>query len=95
MYVEGITIALRGGEEGEGEITGYVNIRRDISGRKWAEERVEESRRQSAAGLPATSMMSPSRSSQMPWSKHGRSTRYLRTLSRPSGSCTCSQPSIR
>ena len=44
VYVEGITIALRGGEEGEGEITGYVNIRRDISERKWAEERVEESR---------------------------------------------------
>jgi len=43
VYVEGITIALRG-EQGEGEITGYVNIRRDISGRKWAEERVEEGR---------------------------------------------------
>lgn len=44
VYVEGITIALRGGEQWEGEITGYVNIRRDISERKWAEERVEESR---------------------------------------------------
>jgi PAS domain S-box-containing protein len=44
VYVEGITIALRGGEEGEGEITGYVNIWRDISERKWAEERVEEIR---------------------------------------------------
>ena len=44
VYVEGITIALRGGEQGEGEITGYVNIGRDISERKWAEERVEESR---------------------------------------------------
>jgi len=43
VYVEGITIALRG-EQGEGEITGYVNIRRDISERKWAEERVEEGR---------------------------------------------------
>src|SRR5215216_554043 len=43
LRVEGITIALRG-EQGEGEITGYVNIRRDISERKWAEERVEEGR---------------------------------------------------
>jgi PAS domain S-box-containing protein len=43
VWVEGITIALRG-EQGEGEITGYVNIRRDISERKWAEERVEEGR---------------------------------------------------
>jgi PAS domain S-box-containing protein len=43
VYVEGITIALRG-EQGEGEITGYINIRRDISERKWAEERVEEGR---------------------------------------------------
>jgi PAS domain S-box-containing protein len=42
VYVEGITIALRG--EPDGEITGYVNIRRDISERKWAEERVEEGR---------------------------------------------------
>src|SRR5215211_845526 len=32
VYVEGITIALR--EQGEGEITGYVNIRRDITERK-------------------------------------------------------------
>jgi PAS domain S-box-containing protein len=44
VYVEGITIALRG-EQGEGEITGYVNIRRDISERKSAEEWVEESRK--------------------------------------------------
>jgi PAS domain S-box-containing protein len=29
---------LRGGEQGEGEITGYVNIRRDITERKEAEE---------------------------------------------------------
>src|SRR5918994_4227298 len=43
VYVEGITIALRDGQ-GKGEITGYVNIRRDISERKWAEERVKESR---------------------------------------------------
>src|SRR5918992_2598 len=44
VYVEGITIALRGGEQGEGQITGYLNIRRDISERKWAEERLNESR---------------------------------------------------
>jgi HTH-type transcriptional regulator, bacterioopsin transcriptional activator and related proteins len=37
VYVEGITIPLRG-EQGEGEITGYVNIRRDITERKEAEE---------------------------------------------------------
>jgi PAS domain S-box-containing protein len=37
VWVEGITIALRGGEQGEGEITGYLNIRRDISERKQAE----------------------------------------------------------
>jgi PAS domain S-box-containing protein len=43
VYVEGITIALRD-EQGESEITGYVNIRRDITERKEAEERVEESR---------------------------------------------------
>ena len=43
VYVEGITIALRSEEE-DSQITGYLNIRRDISERKWAEERVEESR---------------------------------------------------
>jgi PAS domain S-box-containing protein len=37
VWVEGITIALRG-EQGEGEITGYVNIRRDITERKRTEE---------------------------------------------------------
>jgi len=37
VYVEGVTIALRGGQ-GEGQITGYVNIRRDITERKRAEE---------------------------------------------------------
>jgi PAS domain S-box-containing protein len=36
VYVEGITIALR--EEPDGEITGYVNIRRDVTERKRAEE---------------------------------------------------------
>lgn len=40
VYVEGITIALRGEQ---GEITGYVNIRRDISKRKRAEEALKES----------------------------------------------------
>jgi PAS domain S-box-containing protein len=44
VYVEGITIALRG-EQGEGEITGYVNIRRDITERKKAEEALRESKR--------------------------------------------------
>ena len=37
VWVEGITIALRE-EEPDGEITGYVNIRRDISERKRAEK---------------------------------------------------------
>lgn len=37
VYVEGVTIALRG-EQGEGRITGYVNIRRDVTERKRAEE---------------------------------------------------------
>jgi PAS domain S-box-containing protein len=41
IWVEGITIALRGGEQGDGEITGYVNIRRDISERKEAEKELE------------------------------------------------------
>jgi PAS domain S-box-containing protein len=36
VWVEGITIALR--EEQDGEITSYVNIRRDITERKRAEE---------------------------------------------------------
>ena len=40
VWVEGITIALR--EEPDGEITGYVNIRRDISERKRAEEALRE-----------------------------------------------------
>src|ERR671921_2372161 len=44
VYVEGITIALRGGEQGEGQITDYLDIRRDISERKLAEERLKESR---------------------------------------------------
>lgn len=38
VCVEGITIALRGEEEGQ--ITGYVNIRRDITQRKQAEEQL-------------------------------------------------------
>jgi PAS domain S-box-containing protein len=37
VYVEGITIALRG-ERQEGAITGYVNIRRDTTERKLAED---------------------------------------------------------
>jgi PAS domain S-box-containing protein len=37
VWAEGVTVALRG-EEGEGEITGYVNIRRDISEHKRTEE---------------------------------------------------------
>src|SRR5215204_1061171 len=41
IWVEGITIALRGGEQGDGEITDYVNIRRDISERKEAEKELE------------------------------------------------------
>ena len=44
VYVEGITIALAGGEQREGQITGYLDIRRDISERKLAEERLKESR---------------------------------------------------
>jgi len=42
VYVEGITITLRGEQ---GETTGYVNIRRDISERKRSEEALRESRR--------------------------------------------------
>jgi PAS domain S-box-containing protein len=42
VYVEGITIALRGEQE-EGQITGYVNIRRDITDRKRAEEALRRS----------------------------------------------------
>jgi PAS domain S-box-containing protein len=44
VYVEGITIALR--EETDGEIAGYVNIRRDISEHKKAEDELRESSRQ-------------------------------------------------
>ncbi|MBA2408798.1 MAG: PAS domain S-box protein [Gammaproteobacteria bacterium] len=44
VYVEGITIALRGEQE-EGQITGYVNIRRDITERKRAKEALSESSR--------------------------------------------------
>jgi PAS domain S-box-containing protein len=40
IYAEGFTIALR--EEEEGEITGYVTIRRDITERKRAEQRLRE-----------------------------------------------------
>ncbi|HKP11362.1 MAG TPA: PAS domain S-box protein, partial [Blastocatellia bacterium] len=40
VYVEGITIALRGEH---GKTTGYVNIRRDVSKRKRAEEALKES----------------------------------------------------
>lgn len=42
VYVEGITITLRGEQ---GETTGYVNIRRDISERKRSEEALRESHR--------------------------------------------------
>jgi PAS domain S-box-containing protein len=41
VYVEGITIALRGEQE-ESQITGYVNIRRDITERKLAEEALKK-----------------------------------------------------
>ena len=44
VYVEGITIALAGGEQRVRQITGYLDIRRDISERKLAEERLKESR---------------------------------------------------
>ena len=44
VYVEGITIALRGQQE-EGRITGYVNIRRDITEPKRAEEALRASTR--------------------------------------------------
>ena len=36
---------MRGGERGDGEITGYVNIRRAITERKRAEEELRESSR--------------------------------------------------
>lgn len=47
VYVEGITIALRG-EQKAGQITGYVNIRRDITERKRAEEAVQNAQAESA-----------------------------------------------
>jgi PAS domain-containing protein len=43
VYVEGITIALREEKEASGHITGYVNIRRDITERKRAEEKPRRS----------------------------------------------------
>ena len=47
VWVEGITIALRD-EQGEGEITGYVNIRRDITERKRTEEELRRLNRELA-----------------------------------------------
>src|SRR5215218_7099968 len=47
VWVEGITIALRG-KQGEGEITGYVNIRRDITERKRTEEELRRLNRKLA-----------------------------------------------
>jgi PAS domain S-box-containing protein len=44
VYVEGITITLRG-EQAEGEITGYVNIRRDMTERKLAQDELREASR--------------------------------------------------
>src|SRR5918998_1938031 len=46
VHVEGITIALRG--EQEGQITGYVNIRRDITERKRAEQEIDTRTHQQA-----------------------------------------------
>jgi PAS domain S-box-containing protein len=44
VYAEGFTIALREGQQDEeGQITGYVSIRHDISERKRAEEKLKES----------------------------------------------------
>jgi PAS domain S-box-containing protein len=45
VYVEGITIALRGEQ---GQVTGYVNISRDISERKEAEKEIERRTHQQA-----------------------------------------------
>src|SRR5215207_8176064 len=46
VHIEGITIALRG--EQEGQVTGYVNIRRDITERKQAEQEIETRTHQQA-----------------------------------------------
>jgi PAS domain S-box-containing protein len=48
VYTEGITIALRGEQEEEGQITGYVSIRRDITERKRAEQEIETRTHQQA-----------------------------------------------
>ena len=47
VYVEGITVALQG--ELEDQITGYLNIRRDITERKEAEQEIERRTHQQAA----------------------------------------------
>jgi PAS domain S-box-containing protein len=48
VYAEGTTIALRGEQEEEGQITGYVSIRRDITERKRAEQEIETRTHQQA-----------------------------------------------
>ena len=52
VYAEGLTIALRG--EQEGQITGYLGIMRDVSERKRAEEALRESNRRTEVILEST-----------------------------------------
>jgi len=59
--------------------------------REGAEEQVEEGRETERSRLPVTSTTSPSRSSPMPWLRQSRSSRSLRTPSRPSALRASSQ----
>ena len=67
---------------------------RDITERKWAEERVEESRQAERSRI-ARDLHETLQELADALSKHKRSTHSLKTLSRRSASCACSQHSDR